>query len=55
MIFVLSAIAELIREAGKCDFAFTEKFLKNLFLIDGELLEESSFKDSILAILGVVY
>lgn len=55
MIYVLSIIAELIRENPKFYFPFTRKFLVTVFRIDYELLEKSSRKRDILAILSVIY
>ena len=39
MLYVLSVIAELIRENPKFYFPFTRKFLTTVFRIDYELLE----------------
>jgi hypothetical protein len=55
MLYVLSLIAELIRENPKFYFPFTRKFLLTVFRIDYELLEKSSRKKDILAILSVIY
>lgn len=55
MIYVLSIIAELIRENPKFYFPFTRKFLVTVFRIDYELLEKSSRRRDILAILSVIY
>lgn len=55
MIYVLSIIAELIRESPKFYFPFTRKFLVTVFRIDYELLEKSSRRRDILAILSVIY
>lgn len=55
MIYVLSIIAELIRENPKFYFPFTRKFLVTVFRIDYELLQKSSRKRDILAILSVIY
>lgn len=55
MLFVLSIIAQFIKEEPKFYFPFTRKFLLNVFSIDNGLLENCSQKDSILAILAVIY
>lgn len=55
MIFVLSLIAELLRENPKFYYPFTRKFLHTVFMIDAELLQGSVYKNSILAILAVIY
>lgn len=55
MLYVLSIIAELIRENPKFYFPFTRKFLLTVFRIDYELLETSSRRKDILAILAVIY
>lgn len=55
MLYVLSVIAELIRENPKFYFPFTRKFLLTVFRIDYELLQKSSRSRDILAILSVVY
>jgi len=55
MLYVLSLIAELIRENPKFYFPFTRKFLLTVFRIDYELLEKSSRRRDILAILSVIY
>ena len=55
MIFVLSMIAELLKENPKFYYPFTRKFLTTVFTIDAELLAHSPFKNSIMAILGVIY
>jgi hypothetical protein len=55
MLYVLSIIAELIRENPKFYFPFTRKFLVTVFRIDYELLEKSSRCKDILAILSVIY
>jgi len=55
MLYVLSLIAELIRENPKFYFPFTRKFLLTVFRIDYELLENSTRKKDILAILAVIY
>ena len=55
MLYVLSIIAELIRENPKFYFPFTRKFLVTVFRIDYELLEKSNRKRDILAILSVIY
>ena len=55
MLFVLSIIAQFIKEQPKFYFPFTRKFLLNVFSIDNGLLENCSQKDSILAILAVIY
>ena len=53
--FVLSIIAELLRQNPKFYYPFTRKFLITVFTIDAELLEQSPFKNNILAILAVIY
>lgn len=55
MIYVLSLIAELIRENPKFYFPFTRKFLQTVFRIDYELLQRSNKCRDILAILAVIY
>jgi hypothetical protein len=55
MLYVLSIIAELIRENPKFYFPFTRKFLVTVFRIDYELLQKSSRRRDILAILSVIY
>lgn len=55
MLYVLSIIAELIRENPKFYFPFTRKFLLTVFRIDYELLQGSARCKDILAILGVIY
>jgi hypothetical protein len=55
MLYVLSVIAELIRENPKFYFPFTRKFLSTVFRIDYELLEQSPRRKDILAILSVIY
>ena len=55
MLYVLSVIAELIRENPKFYFPFTRKFLMTVFRIDYELLEKSTRRKDILAILSVIY
>lgn len=55
MIYLLSLIAELIRENPKFYFPFTRKFLLTVFRIDYEMLQHSQLKKDILAILSVVY
>jgi|JI6StandDraft_1071083.scaffolds.fasta_scaffold55994_2 hypothetical protein len=55
MLYVLSIIAELIRENPKFYFPFTRKFLLTVFRIDYELLQGSSRRRDILAILAVIY
>lgn len=55
MLYVLSIIAELIRENPKFYFPFTRKFLLTVFRIDYELLNQSTRKRDILAILSVIY
>ena len=55
MIFVLSLIAELLKENPKFYYPFTRKFLTTVFTIDAELLANSPFKNNIMAILGVIY
>ena len=55
MLYVLSLIAELIRENPKFYFPFTRKFLLTVFRIDYELLENSTRRKDILAILAVIY
>ena len=48
-------MAMLIKEVPGFRFPFRIKFIKNLFLIDRELLEVSPYKNNILAILAVIY
>ena len=55
MMYVLSTIAELIKECPKINFPFNRKFLQSVFLIDEELLEASPYRKQILAVLGVIY
>ena len=55
MLFVLSVIAELLRQNSKFYYPFTRKFLLTVFSIDAELLQCSPIKDNILAILSVIY
>ena len=55
MLYVLSVIAELIRENPKFYFPFTRKFLTTVFRIDYELLEKSARRKDVLAILSVIY
>jgi hypothetical protein len=55
MLYVLSIIAELLRENPKFYFPFTRKFLLTVFRIDYELLQSSTRRRDILAILAVVY
>lgn len=55
MLYVLSLIAELIRENPKFYFPFTRKFLLTVFRIDYDLLEHSTRRKDILAILAVIY
>jgi hypothetical protein len=55
MLYVLSMIAELIRENPKFYFPFTRKFLVTVFRIDYQLLEKSPKRRDILAILSVIY
>jgi hypothetical protein len=55
MLYVLSLIAELIRDNPKFYFPFTRKFLSTIFRIDYELLQNSPRRNDILAILSVVY
>jgi hypothetical protein len=55
MLYTLSLIAELIRENPKFYFPFTRKFLVTVFRIDYELLQSSSRRRDILAILSVIY
>ena len=55
MLYVLSLIAELIRENPKFYFPFTRKFLLTVFRIDYELLQRSTRCRDILAILTVIY
>ena len=55
MLYVLSLIAELIRDNPKFYFPFTRKFLLTVFRIDYELLENNTRKKDILAILAVIY
>ena len=55
MLYVLSVIAELIRENPKFYFPFTRKFLTTVFRIDYELLEKSARCKDVLAILSVIY
>ena len=53
MLFVLSVIAELLRQNPKFYYPFTRKFLLIVFSIDAELLQSSPIKDNILAILSI--
>jgi hypothetical protein len=55
MLYVLSLIAELLRNNNKYYYPFTRKFLITVFSIDAELLHKSSIKKQILAILAVIY
>lgn len=55
MLYVLSMIAELIRQNPKFYFPFTRKFLMTVFRIDNELLIKSPKRKDILAILAVIY
>jgi hypothetical protein len=55
MLYVLSIIAEIIRENPKFYFPFTRKFLMTVFRIDYELLQNSTRRNDILAILSVIY
>lgn len=55
MLFVLSVIAELLRNNPKFYYPFTRKFLLTVFSIDADLLQNSPIKKDILAILGVIY
>lgn len=55
MLYVLSIIAELIRENPKFYFPFTRKFLVTVFRIDYELLQNSTRRKDILAIIAVIY
>jgi hypothetical protein len=55
MLFVLSMIAEMIKQEPRLHFPFTRKFIINVFSIDRELLEQSTFKSRIIAILAVIY
>ena len=55
MLFILSLIAEMIKESPKFYFPFTRKFLLNVFQIDNEQLEFASHRSQILAILAVIY
>lgn len=55
MLYVLSVIAELIRENPKFYFPFTRKFLLTVFRIDYDLLQKSNRRKDILAIVAVVY
>ncbi len=55
MLYVLSIIAELIRENPKFYFPFTRKFLVTVFRIDYDVLEKSTKRKDILAILSVIY
>lgn len=55
MLFILSLIAELLRNDPKFYYPFTRKFLITVFTIDSELLQGSPLKNDILAILAVIY
>lgn len=55
MLYVLSLIAELLRNNPKFYYPFTRKFLITVFCIDAELLNKSAMKKQILAILAVIY
>lgn len=55
MLYVLSVIAELIRENPKFYFPFTRKFLLTVFRIDYDLLQKSNRRKDILAIVAVIY
>jgi len=55
MLFILSLIAEMIKESPDFYFPFTRKFLLTVFEIDNESLQSAPFKNQILAILSVVY
>ena len=41
MIFLLSVIAQIIKETPRLRFPFTKKFVDKLFLIDREFLQNS--------------
>ena len=55
MLFILSIIAEILRSNPKFYYPFTRKFLITVFTIDSELLQGSTIKNDILAILGVIF
>ncbi len=55
MLFILSLIAELLKQNPKLYFPFTRRFMLRVFTIDDDLLEGSPQKNQILAILGVIY
>lgn len=55
MLFVLSVIAELLRNNPKFYYPFTRKFLLTVFSMDAELLEKSPMRNQILAIVAVIY
>lgn len=55
MVFVLSVIAQLLRNNPKFYYPFTRKFLLTVFSIDAELLEHSPIRDQILAVVAVIY
>lgn len=52
---LLSIIAELIKEAPQLQVSIKKKFLQSLLLIDEELLQSSSIKKDVLAVLAVLY
>ncbi len=55
MLYILSMIAELIKENSKFYFPFSRKFLSTVFTIDFETLADSPRKNQILTILGMIY
>lgn len=55
MLYVISLIAELLRNNTKYYYPFTRKFLITVFSIDAELLHKSTMRKQILAILAVIY
>jgi hypothetical protein len=55
MLFILSLIAEMIKESPHFNFPLTRKFLLTVFEIDNESLEQASYKNQIMAILSVIY
>ena len=55
MIFVLSLIAEMIKEVPKLKFPFTKKFVDKVFLLDQEFIKNSEHRKNIIAILSVLY
>jgi len=53
--FILSTIAELIKEAPPVQLSLKKGFILSLLLIDSELVGASPIKRDILAVLGVLY